>query len=161
MISQKDNECYLSPDNLQFSSRSKSLKHMVGTRFYTEQQINEMRTFLSHEGWKTNANLPLNWLYKENTTGSKTPVILITPEGEVLESLKAGLAVIKNIYNDEDVKKMYRFMRERSTYYKKNIKQEIAVDEIESHAMNSTSDEEFEPYTVTTGETPEEEEDDD
>jgi len=106
-------EHFLSPDNFQFTSRTESLKHMVSTKFYSEQQINEMREHLESEGWMKHSDLPHNWLFKENRSDS---IMLITPEGEVLESMKTGLDVIKNIYDEVDVTKMKKFIRQQSSY---------------------------------------------
>jgi len=138
-------ESFLSPDNIVFTSRCQSLKHMLSTVFYTEKQIDEMRSLLGIEGWKKDANLPRNWMFKENGPGSRTPVILITPEGEVLESMKAGLDFIKTIYNDKDVAKMQRFMRDNSTYYKHKLEtRSEAVEQEISRLPDSLSDEDIE-----------------
>ena len=140
-------ESFLSPDNVVFTSRSQGLKHMLSTVSYTEKQINEMRIFLNFEGWKKHEKLPQHWLFKENAVGSKTPVMLITPEGEVLESLEAGLDFIKSIYDDKDVTKMHQFIREHAQFYKYNLKQEVDVTDLVEHSQkfpDSFSDEDIE-----------------
>merc|ERR1711909_48541 len=106
-----------------------------------------MRNFLSYEGWKKHDNLPLHWMFKENAAGSLTPVMLITPEGEVLESLEAGLDFIKSIYKDKDVTKMLQFMGEHSQISQSNLKQEVDVDGMMEHSRalpDSLSDEDIE-----------------
>ena len=110
-------------------------------------QINEMRIFLSFEGWKKHEKLPQHWMFKEHAVGSKTPVMLITPEGEVLESLEAGLDFIKSIYDDKDVTKMHQFMGEHAQFYKYNLKQEVDVTDLVEHSQklpDSFSDEDIE-----------------
>ena len=113
---------------------------MLSTKFYTEEQINEMRNFLKYEGWRKDADLPTNWMYKQNSADHKTPVVLVTPEAEVLESMKSGFDIIKAIYEDEDVNNMQRFMRRHYRGYLKQEPEDKTVEMQKNDAQYKTSD---------------------
>merc|ERR1719209_1451767 len=83
----------LAPDGSSFLCRRSALQHMVREGF-SEEEIEEMRNCLKHEGWEEDALLPAGWRLKkaENSTNGLLDVeyTVMTSEGELFNSLKAA-----------------------------------------------------------------------
>ena len=59
---------FLSPDGQLFPNRKACMEFMIRTSF-KEEEIEEMRRCLVHEGWESNPILPEKWLYKKGSKG--------------------------------------------------------------------------------------------
>jgi len=117
----------LAPDGSSFLCRRSALQHMAREGF-SEEEIEEMRQCLKHEGWEEDSLLPRGWRVRksENTTNGVLDVdyTCMSSEGEVFNSLKTALEFMENsqadtnnlvenstplkkvVYTDEDIRKI-------------------------------------------------------
>ena len=78
-----------------------------------------MRSFLVHEGWETNENLPKSWMYWEAqryTSGISVTTKILADDGQMFESFLTAMDYIKSNpkYNIDDITNLQTFMKQRS-----------------------------------------------
>ena len=110
----------LSPDGQLFPNRRACLEFMIKTNF-EEEEIEEMRSCLVHEGWETNPVLPKNWLFKKGSNtrekgGAKYGYAFVTHLGDKLMSVRTAIEyVMKNSpEKNEDIRKLGTLSRQGS-----------------------------------------------
>ena len=110
---------YLSPTGEQFPSRRLILQHMI-KEGYSEEEKSAMRRTLTIDGWETNANLPVGWLFREvsgkNKSGISVAVFLLSNEGVLFKSYKMAIEFMEesNYYNNVDIEKLNMLVNEKT-----------------------------------------------
>ena len=105
---------FLSPDGLSFPCRRAGLQYMVKERF-EEEEVEEMRDLLKHEGWQRSEDLPRNWLLKPpSDTAAHYSFHFVNELGDKLESTRAAVDYVKktDADNTEDMAKLSKFSRQ-------------------------------------------------
>ena len=108
-----DREYIVSPDSeRQYMSRIVALADMIKGG-YEEPLLNEMRSKIVYEGWRTNKYLPGGWFCRffEGGTRMGKPVKLLyffTKEGQRIEGFKNVINYMMNdkSYSEEDIDKI-------------------------------------------------------
>ena len=77
----------LSPENQHFAGRRLALKYLVD-KSYPDDDIEEMRKCMKHDGWLEDPRLPLKWFYKSKNDGSH---LYLDAKGNFFESKDAVL----------------------------------------------------------------------
>ena len=102
----------IAPDGNSFQCRRSALQHMV-KEGYSDEEKEEMRSCLKHEGWEEDALLPQGWRMRkaENTTNGMLDVdyTVMSREGEVFNSLKTAIEFMEDdasACTEEDVIKI-------------------------------------------------------
>ena len=95
-------ELFLSPDKEVFTSRRQGLRYMVAKKFPTNQ-IEDMRTFLSVEGWMKSDILPIGWRLK---TQKRTLIMVHTGLMFASPSLVVKFMKSSNDYTSSEVEKV-------------------------------------------------------
>jgi len=89
----------LAPDGSSFLCRRSALQHMVREGF-SDEEIEEMRNCLKHEGWEEDNLLPRGWRVRksENTSNGVLDVdyTCMSRDGEVFNSLKGAIEFMEN-----------------------------------------------------------------
>ena len=81
----------LSPEKTYFATHRLAYKHMIDKRF-PEDEIEEMRTCLQHDGWNCSSMLPTNWLYKPERDYSMK---FIDDQGNLLRNKETAMKTLK------------------------------------------------------------------
>ena len=81
----------LSPEKTYFATHRLAYKHMIDKRF-PEDEIEEMRTCLQHDGWNCSPMLPTNWLYKPERDYSMK---FIDEHGNLLRNKETAMKTLK------------------------------------------------------------------
>ena len=102
----------IAPDGSSFMCRRSALQHMV-KEMYSEEEKEEMRGCLKHEGWEEDNLLPNGWRMRkaENTTNGMLDVdyTVMSREGEVFNSLKTAVEFMEGEASgctEEDIAKI-------------------------------------------------------
>ena len=91
----------VSPDGVTVKGRRSALRFMNVNK-YPEKDISIMVNGMKLEGWKTDENLPQNWLFKARGGSSK----FCSPDGKVFESKEKLFKYFKTIMSDVEVMKL-------------------------------------------------------
>ena len=67
-----------------FQGRRAALKYMIDQK-YSYEKIEEMRSYLKHDGWLTDTKLPEKWFYKKSNSSNRS-VYFVSANGEYLKS---------------------------------------------------------------------------
>ena len=112
-----EREFILSPEGHQYMSRVVAVTDMV-KRGCLESDIEEMRSKLKYEGWKTNQYLPRGWFWKmwEGETRKQRldrNLFFVTREGVRIESFKAVIEFMETSddYNQNDIEKINQYKK--------------------------------------------------
>ena len=101
----------IAPDGNSFMCRRSALQHMV-KEMYSEEEKEEMRGCLKHEGWEEDSLLPPAWRMRkaENTTNGMLDVdyTVMSRDGEMFSSLKTAIEFMEESSNctEEDIIKI-------------------------------------------------------
>ena len=86
-------EFFLRPDGHQFKSRLSALQAMIREKF-PAKEINQLRSHLGQEGWRSDKLLPRHWFYKKslNTWNNRkvTEYSFLSAEGPQFSSMRAA-----------------------------------------------------------------------
>jgi len=103
-------KCLLSPEGQIFNTRIGAYKYLL--KYGTQEQVQEMRILLGHDGWKDYALLPAGWLYKKKDYSN----LYLTDLGEKLSGNKLALKFCRE---DEKyahkLNDLHRFVQQQKT----------------------------------------------
>merc|ERR1719350_1472566 len=124
----------IAPDGSSFMCRRSALQHMV-KEMYSEEEKEEMRGCLKHEGWEEDNLLPNGWRMRkaENTTNGMLDVdyTVMSREGEVFNSLKTAVEFMEGEHSgctEEDVAKI-RSLYDNETKVNRQQKYDLAEND--------------------------------
>ena len=113
----EDREFILSPKGRQYMTRVVALTDMA-KRGFEEELLEEMRSKLQYEGWKTKQYLPKGWFWKMWEGETKRQkldrnLFFVTREGVRLESFKSVIEYMESteLYNEEDIEKIRHYKK--------------------------------------------------
>ena len=86
---------------------------MVKSSTFEEEEVEEMRASLVHEGWQASEALPEKWMMKGGSGKDHNSIKFVNEVGEKFESTRAALDHVKSRSGVEaaDVEKLCRFTR--------------------------------------------------
>ena len=86
---------------------------MVKASTFEEEEVEEMRASLVHEGWQASEALPEKWMMKGGSGKDHNSIKFVNEVGEKFESTRAALDHVKSRSGVEaaDVEKLCRFTR--------------------------------------------------
>ena len=114
-------------------SRRAALKYMVAEEF-EEEEIEEMRQSLKHEGWERNQDLPDNWFLKTPTIKKDHYSYKFVNElGSLFESTRSALDYIKTSRPEavEEIAKLCRFSRVTRDQVEREVSRAVVKKEPE------------------------------
>ena len=122
----------VSPSGDLFSTRRLALKHMMESKESSKEDLEEMRTCLVHEGWKTDSMLPLGWMKK----AVKGKEIVLLSDGMKQFGMKTAIASMeksgrfsKNVIDGlKEMQKSHQGREEEAKH--------IKTDEVETEKTN-------------------------
>lgn len=107
-----------SPSGKTFQGKIQAIKHMVLNN-YPENEIEEMKKSLSHDGWKYDENLPTGWRYKcRFKKGGGYDYYFLTENLSVLDSTKQAQDRVVQLCNNIEIHKMQSFLK--NLFFKAN-----------------------------------------
>ena len=86
---------------------------MVKSSSFEEEEVEEMRASLVHEGWQASEALPEKWMMKGGSGKDHNSIKFVNEVGEKFESTRAALDHVKarSAVKASDVEKLCRFTR--------------------------------------------------
>ena len=114
--------------------RRAALKYMVAEEF-EEEEIEEMRQSLKHEGWERNQDLPDNWFLKTPTIKKDHYSYKFVNElGSLFESTRSALDYIKTSRPEavEEIAKLCRFSRVTRDQVEREVSRAVVKKEPET-----------------------------
>jgi hypothetical protein len=83
-------------DSQQFPNWRAGLEYMVKEEF-EQEEVDEMRQMLRHEGWQAGEHLPDDWFNREPRRSSKhySSLEFATDRGDHLKSTKAAIELVQ------------------------------------------------------------------
>ena len=99
----------ISPAGVVFRSRRGALKAMVNCDDYSMEEIEEMRSMLSHENWRESEDLPRCWRIRE--ARSRHGPEFLGPGGEFFTTLRKAAQFILNYeeyFYQEDLERFWK-----------------------------------------------------
>jgi len=107
----KTKKFFLAPDGTQFACRRVGLQHMI-SKNNEEDEIEEMRDMLKHEGWEETDMLPHGWRVRKTEGSTKgvynSECYFLSKKGQMFHSTKAVIEHMKGNeqYDEEDIAKI-------------------------------------------------------
>ena len=101
----------MSPEGEVYTNRRVAFRNLVVLN-YSEEVRQEMKSYLTHEGWKPNENLPSNWMMKRKIGKNQARNVYLTPVGKVFESMAVAVTYMRSSsesYTNEDIEKAQAF----------------------------------------------------